>query len=50
MKNLGQLNDACKYLVEFAAEFGYDADKILSDKFIKLYPRRLRPYGRLYAY
>ena len=39
-----------KYVVEFAGEFGYDADKILGDKFIKLYPRWLRPYGRLYAY
>jgi glutamate synthase domain-containing protein 3 len=39
-----------RYLVEFAAEFGYDADKILEGRFIKLYPRWLRPYGRLYAY
>jgi len=39
-----------KYIVEFAREFGYDADEILADKFIKLYPRLLRPYGRLYAY
>ena len=39
-----------RYIVEFAREFGYDADKILADKFIKLYPRWLRPYGRLYAY
>jgi len=27
-----------------------DADKILNHKFTKLYPRWLRPYGRLYAY
>jgi glutamate synthase domain-containing protein 3 len=39
-----------KYIVEFAGEFDYDAEKILADKFIKLYPRWLRPYGRLYAY
>jgi glutamate synthase domain-containing protein 3 len=39
-----------KYIVEFAREFGYDAEKILAGKFIKLYPRQLRPYGRLYAY
>jgi glutamate synthase domain-containing protein 3 len=35
---------------EFAAHFDYDADEILKHKFIKLFPRWLRPYGRLYAY
>jgi len=50
-----QLEDAdrqvLKQLVgEFAAHFGYDADEILKHKFIKLFPRWLRPYGRLYAY
>jgi glutamate synthase domain-containing protein 3 len=35
---------------EFASHFGYDADEILRHKFIKLFPRWLRPYGRLYAY
>jgi glutamate synthase domain-containing protein 3 len=35
---------------EFASHFGYDADEILNHKFIKLFPRWLRPYGRLYAY
>jgi len=35
---------------EFASHFGYDADEILKHKFIKLFPRWLRPYGRLYAY
>lgn len=35
---------------EFAAHFGYDAGEILRGSFIKLYPRFLRPYGRLYAY
>lgn len=35
---------------EFTAHFGYDAEAILNHKFIKLYPRWLRPYGRLYAY
>jgi glutamate synthase domain-containing protein 3 len=35
---------------EFAAHFGYDAGEILKHKFIKLFPRWLRPYGRLYAY
>jgi glutamate synthase domain-containing protein 3 len=39
-----------KYVTEFAAEFGYDAEDILKGKFMKLYPRWLRPYGRLYAY
>jgi len=35
---------------QFAAHFGGDAEAILTHKFIKLYPRWLRPYGRLYAY
>lgn len=39
-----------KFVGEFAAHFGYESDKILKHKFIKLFPRWLRPYGRLYAY
>jgi|TARA_B100002003_G_C14103797_1_gene530895 glutamate synthase domain-containing protein 3 len=35
---------------EFATHFGYDAEEILECKFTKLFPRWLRPYGRLYAY
>ncbi len=48
--------DKVDYLVihqlvaEFAYHFGYDAEKILQDRFIKLFPLYLRPYGRLYAY
>jgi len=37
-------------LGEFASHFGYDTKKLLEHKFIKLFPRWLRPYGRLYAY
>lgn len=39
-----------KFIGEFTAHFGYDAEEILRHKFTKLYPRWLRPYGRLYAY
>ncbi len=35
---------------EFAAHFGYNAEEIMKRNFIKLFPRWLRPYGRLYAY
>lgn len=35
---------------EFASYFGYETEMILAHKFIKLFPRWLRPYGRLYAY
>lgn len=35
---------------EFAAHFDCDAAEILKHRFVKLYPRWLRPYGRLYAY
>ena len=37
-------------VVEFAAHFGYGADEIMQKDFVKLFPRWLRPYGRLYAY
>ncbi len=39
-----------QYVGEFAAYFGYKAEEILAYKFIKLSPRWLRPYGKLYAY
>jgi glutamate synthase domain-containing protein 3 len=39
-----------KFVGEFAAHFGYDAGGILKHPFTKLFPRWLRPYGRLYAY
>ncbi len=35
---------------EYAGYFGADAARILDSGFIKLYPRFLRPYGRLYAH
>jgi glutamate synthase domain-containing protein 3 len=39
-----------KLVSEFAAHFGYKPAEILKHDFIKLFPRWLRPYGRLYAY
>jgi glutamate synthase domain-containing protein 3 len=39
-----------KLVAEFAANFGYKTAEILKHDFIKLFPRWLRPYGRLYAY
>jgi glutamate synthase domain-containing protein 3 len=39
-----------KFVGEFAAHFGYDAEELLQHKFVKLFPLWLRPYGRLYAY
>ncbi|MBI4187517.1 MAG: hypothetical protein HY530_08465 [Chloroflexi bacterium] len=39
-----------KFTGEFAAHFGYEAEELLRHEFIKLYPRWLRPYGKLYAY
>ncbi|TFG69704.1 MAG: hypothetical protein E4H27_06895 [Anaerolineales bacterium] len=35
---------------QYSVYFGYNADAILSQPFIKLQPLSLRPYGRLYAY
>jgi glutamate synthase domain-containing protein 3 len=39
-----------KFLGEFTSHFGGDTKKILEHKFVKLFPRWLRPYGRLYTY
>ncbi len=39
-----------KFVAEFAAHFGYETGEILEHEFIKLFPRWLRPYGRLYTY
>ncbi len=39
-----------KYIGKFAAHFGYDADELMKRGFRKLYPKSLRPYGKLYAY
>lgn len=39
-----------KLVIEYAHHFNYNADKILDDKFIKLFPLYLRPYGRIYAH
>jgi len=39
-----------QYVSEFTNHFGYLAQDILQHNFIKLYPRWLRPYGRLYAF
>lgn len=35
---------------EFSVHFSHDSKEILKNKFIKLFPLYLRPYGRLYAY
>jgi glutamate synthase domain-containing protein 3 len=39
-----------KLAIDFAHYFEYNADKILKDRFIKLFPLYLRPYGRIYAH
>jgi len=39
-----------KHVGEFSSYFGYDADEILAEKFMKLLPLTKRPYGRIYAY
>ncbi len=39
-----------EYVNEYSDHFDCDAKEIMSGRFIKLYPRYLRPYGRLYAY
>lgn len=48
--NDGDITTLERYVTEFASYFDCDAKKILKDRFIKLFPLHLRPYGRLYAY
>ena len=35
---------------DYSNYFGLDLAQVVPDDFIKLYPKHLRPYGRLYAY
>ena len=37
-------------VAEFATYFNYEIEEIIKHHFVKLFPRWLRPYGRLYAY
>lgn len=39
-----------QHIGEYTKYFGGETEKILDRRFIKLFPRWLRPYGRLYAY
>ncbi|MGQ9610188.1 MAG: hypothetical protein ACUVWN_12875 [bacterium] len=39
-----------KYISKFANYFDHQIDELLNRDFIKLYPKSLRPYGKLYAY
>jgi len=39
-----------RYVSEFAEHFNYGTQEILNSRFVKLYPKYLRPYGKLYAY
>jgi glutamate synthase domain-containing protein 3 len=38
------------YLTEYCEDFGLSLDDVMKNKFIKLLPTHLRPYGRIYAY
>jgi len=38
------------YLREYCEDFGLSLDDVMRNKFIKLLPTHLRPYGRIYAY
>jgi glutamate synthase domain-containing protein 3 len=38
------------YLKEYCEDFGLSLGDVMTNKFIKLLPTHLRPYGRIYAY
>ncbi len=44
------LRELRAYVEEFASHFHFDSEEIMREKFIKLLPLTLRPYGKLYAY
>ena len=44
MKRLGAI------LREYSKDVGYEFSEVMSQPFVKLYPKSARPYGRLYAY
>ena len=46
----GDLEQVSRLVKTYTGYFGGDASFILQGKFSKLYPKSLRPYGRLYAY
>ncbi|MFQ5455421.1 MAG: hypothetical protein ACE5EA_04340 [Nitrospirota bacterium] len=39
-----------EYVEEYCMEFDMDADRVLDSRFVKVYPKTSRPYGRMYAY
>ena len=39
-----------KLVTEFCLHFGTEPSEILTRQYVKLYPKHLRPYGRLYTY
>jgi len=52
---IGELDDGDRQVLggllrEYAAHFGLDMTRIAGDRFVKLFAKFLRPYGRLYAY
>ena len=48
--NEEEMAELSSYLKEYCKDTGHDYDKIMKEKFIKIYPKSSRPYGRLYAY
>ncbi len=38
------------YLKDYCKDTGHDYGEVMKGKFLKLYPKSSRPYGRLYAY
>lgn len=52
---ISDLNDEDKeklsaLIKEYCNDLGFNYNEIMSEKFVKLYPKSSRPYGKLYAY
>jgi glutamate synthase domain-containing protein 3 len=48
--NEEEMAELSKYVKEYCEDTGHDYAEIMKEKFIKIYPKSSRPYGRLYAY
>ena len=48
--NEEEMAELSAYLKEYCKDTGHDYDRLMKEKFIKIYPKSSRPYGRLYAY
>ena len=45
-----EMEELAGYIKEYCEDTGHKYDAVMKEKFVKIYPKSSRPYGRLYAY